>query len=194
MPFSCAFSLSQHEGLFQWVSSSHQVVKILELQLQHQSFKWIFRTDFLISFRMDRWDLFAVEGTLKSLPQHHSSKASILWGSAFFIIQLSHPYMTTGKTIALTRQTLVIKVISLLYNMLSRLVKTFLPTSTCLLFSWLQIPSAVILELQKIKSATVSTVSPSICHEVMEPNAIILVFWMLSFKPTYSLSPFTLWT
>ena len=148
----------------------------------------------LISFRMDWLDILAVQGTPKSLLQYHSSKASILWGSAFFIIQLSHPYMTTGKTIALTRQTLVIKVISLLYNMLSRLVKTFLPTSTCLLFSWLQIPSAVILELQKIKSATVSTVSPSICHEVMEPNAIILVFWMLSFKPTYSLSPFTLWT
>ena len=107
----------------------------------------------LISFRMDWLDLFAVQGTLKSLLQHHSSKASILWCSAFFIVQLSHPYMTTGKTIALTRQTFVGKVMSLLFNMLSRLVITF-----CLLISWLQSPSAVILEPPKIKSATVSTV------------------------------------
>ena len=131
----------------------------------------------LISFRMDWLDLFAVQGTLKSLLQHHSSKASIiLQHSAFFIVQLSHPYMTTGKTIALTRWTFVGKVMSLLFNMLSRLVITFLPRSKCLLISWLQSPSAVILEPQKIKSATVSTVSPSICHEVMGPDAMILVF------------------
>ena len=116
----------------------------------------------LISFRMDWLDLFAVQGTLKSLLQHHSSKASILWCSAFFTAQLSHPYMTTGKTIALTRQTLVGKVMSLLFNMLSRLVITFLPRSKYLLISWLQSPSAVILEPPKIKSDTVSTVSPSI--------------------------------
>ena len=119
-----------------------------------------------ISFRMDRLDLLAVQGTLKSLLQHHSSKASILWFSAFFIVQLSHPYMTTGKTIALTRLTLVGKVMSLLFNMLLRLVITFLPRSKRLLVSWLQSPSAVILETRKIKSDTVSTVSPSICHDL----------------------------
>ena len=121
----------------------------------------------LISFRMDWLDFLAVQGTLKSLLQHHSSKASILWCSAFFTIQLSHSYMTTGKIIALTRWTFVGKVMSLLLNMLSRLVITFLPRSKCLLISWLQSPSAVILEPKKIKSDTVSTVSPSICHEVM---------------------------
>ena len=114
----------------------------------------------LISFRMDWLDLLAVQGTLKSLLQHHSSKASILWHSAFFTVQLSHPYTTTGKTIALTRQTLVCKVMSLLLNMLSRLVITFLPRGKRLLTSWLQSPSAVILEPPKIKSDTVSTVSP----------------------------------
>ena len=121
----------------------------------------------LISFRMDRLDLLAVQGTLKSLLQHHSSKASILRCSAFFTVQLSYPYMTTGKTLALTRRTFVGKVMSLLFNMLSRLVRTFLPRSKRLLISWLQLPSAVILEPQKIKSDTVSTVSPSISHEVM---------------------------
>ena len=127
----------------------------------------------LISFRMDWLDLLAVQGTLKSLLQHHNSKASILQPSAFFIVQLSHPYMTTGKTIALTRQTFADKVMSLLFNMLSRLVITFLPKSKHLLISWLQSPSAVILKPRKIKSATVS---PSICHEVMGPDAVILVF------------------
>ena len=122
-PSPPAFNLSQHQGLCQWVSSSHQADKVLKFQLQHQSFKWIFRTHF---FRMDWLDLLAVQGTLKSLLQHHSSKASILWCSAFFMVQLSHPYMTTGKTIALTRWNFVGKVISLLFNMLSRLVITFL--------------------------------------------------------------------
>ena len=130
----------------------------------------------LISFRMDWLDLLAVQGTLKSLLQHHSSKASILRRSAFFTVQLSHPYMTTGKTIALTRQTFVGKVMSLLFNMQSRLVITFLPRSKRLLISWPQSPSAVILESPKIKSGTVSTVSPSICHEVMGPDAMIFVF------------------
>ena len=124
---------------------------------------------------MDWLDLPAVQGTLKSL-QHHSSKASILQCSAFFIVQLSHPYMTTGKTIALTKLTSVDKVMSLIFNMLSRLVITFLPRSKRLLISWLQSPSAVILEPPKIKSATVSTVSPSICHEVMGLDAMILSF------------------
>ena len=131
----------------------------------------------LISFRIDWLDLLAVQGTLKSLLQHHSSKSLILWRSAFFIVQLSHPYMTTGKTKALTRQTFVGKVMSLLFNMLSRLVITFLPKSKCLLIPWLQSPSAVILEPKKIKSVTVSIVSPSICHEVMGPDAMSLVFW-----------------
>ena len=130
-----------------------------------------------ISFRMDWLDLLAVQGTLKSLLQHHSRKASILRCSAFFTVQLSHPYMTTGKTIASTRWTFVGKVMSLLFNMLSRLVITFLPRSKHLLISWLQSPSAVILDSPKIKSATVSTVSPSISHEVMGPDAMILVFW-----------------
>ena len=127
----------------------------------------------LISFRMDWLDLLAVQGPLKSLLQHHSSKASILWRSAFFIVRLSHPYMTTGKTIALTRWAFVGKVMSLLFNMLSRLVITFLPRSKCLLISWLQSPSAVILEPRKMKSVTVST---SVCHEVMGPDVMILVF------------------
>ena len=121
----------------------------------------------LIFFRMNWLDLFAVQGTLKSLLQHHSSKASVLWHSAFFTVQLSHPNMTTGKTIALTRWTFVGKVMSLLFNMLSRLVITFLPRRKRLLISRLQSTSAVILEPQKIKSDTVSTVSPSISHEVM---------------------------
>ena len=130
----------------------------------------------LISFRMDWLDLLVVQGTLKSLLQHHNSKTTILQHSAFFTVQLLYPYMTTGKTIALTRQTFVDKVMSLLFNMLSRLVITFLPRSKRLLISWLQSPSAVILEPPKIKSDTVSTVSPSICHEVIGPDAMIFVF------------------
>ena len=130
----------------------------------------------LISFRIDWLDLLAVQGTLKSLLQHHSSKALILRRSAFFTVQLSHPYVTTGKTIALTRRTFVGKVMSLLLNMLSRLVITFLPRSKHLLISWLQSPSAVILEPRKIKSDPVSTVSPSISHEVVRPDAMIFVF------------------
>ena len=130
----------------------------------------------LISFRMNWLDLLAVQGTLKSLLQHHSSKAPILWCSDFFIVQLSHPYMITGKTVALTRWTFVVKVVSVLLNMLSRLVITFLPRSKHLLISWLQSPSAVVLEPRKIKSATVFTVSPSIYHEVMGPDDMIFIF------------------
>ena len=130
----------------------------------------------LISFRMDWLNLLAVQGTLSSLLQHHSSKASSFQRSAFFTVQLSHPYMTTGKTTALTRRTFVGNVMSLLFNMLCRLVITCLPRSKYLLISWLQSPSAVILEPKKIKSDAVSTVSPSICHEVMGPDAMILVF------------------
>ena len=130
----------------------------------------------LISFRMDWLDLLAVQRTLKSLLQHHSSKASIFQRSTFFTVQLSHPYMTTGKNIALTRQTFVGKVTSLLFHMLSRLIITFLLRSKHLFISWLQSPSAVTLEPPEIKCDTVSTVSPSISHEVMGPDAMILVF------------------
>ena len=130
----------------------------------------------LISFRMDLFDLPAVQGTLKNLLQCHSSKASIFQQSAFFIVQLSHPYMTTGKTMAFTICTFVGKVMCLLFNMLSRLVITFLPKSKRLLISWLQSPSAVILEPKKLKSVTVSTVSPYICHEMMGPDAVIFFF------------------
>ena len=145
----------------------------------------------LISFKIDWLDLLAEQGTLKSLLQHHSSKASILQRSAFFMVQLSHPYTTTGKTIVLKRLTFVSKVMSLLFNMLSRLVIVFLPRSKHLLISWLQSPSAVILEPRKIQSVTVSIVFPSICHEVMWLDAMMFVFWMLSFKPALSLSSFT---
>ena len=145
----------------------------------------------LISFSIDWVDVLAVQGTLKSLLQHHSSKASIIWRSAFFIVQLSQPYMTTRKTIAFTRWTFAGKVMSLLSNMLSRLVIAFLPRSNRVLILWLQSLSAVILELPKIKSLTVSIISPSICQKVMGPGAMILVFWMFSFKPAVSLSSFT---
>ena len=187
---SAAFNLSQNQGLLECVSSSHQVATVLEFQLDISP-----STEYsgLISFRMDLVDLLAVQGTFKSLLQHHSSKASILQRSVSFIVQLSYPYMTTGKTIALTRWTCAGKVMSLLFNILSyyMLVITSLPRSKCLLISWLQSPSAVILKPSKIKSVTVSTVSPSICHEVMRPDAMILIFWMLSFKPIFSLSYFT---
>ena len=152
-----ALNLSHHQGLFRWVSSTHQVAKVLEVQRQHQSFQWIFRVDFLWN---DWFDLLAVQGTLQSLLQHHSSKASILWHSALFIVQLSHLYMTIGKTIALTIRTFVSKVIYLLFNMLPRFVIAFLPRSKCLLISWLQSSSAMILAPKKIKSVIVSIFSP----------------------------------
>ena len=142
-----AFSLSQHQGLFQWISSSHQVAKVWSISFSISPSHEYSR---IISLRMDWLDLLAVQRTLKSLLKHHSSKASILWHSAFFIVQLSHPYMTTGKTIALIGWIFVGKVMSLLFNMLSRLVNTFLTRSKCLLISWQQSPSAVILEPAKI--------------------------------------------
>ena len=162
-----SFNLSQHWSLFQWVGCSHQVAKVLQLQLQHQSFQWVFRVDFLYHWLV--WSPWSPRDS-----QHHSSKALILQHSAFFMVQLSHPYMTTGKTIALTIQTFVGKVMSLLFNTLSRFVIAFLPRSNYLLISWQQSPSAVILEHKK-KSITVSTLSPSICHEMMGPDAMILV-------------------
>ena len=139
----------------------------------------------LISFRIDWFGLLTVHETLKSLLQHHSSKASILWHVAFFMVQISHAYMTTGKTVALNRQIFVGKVMSLLFNMLSSLVIAYLPRSKCLLISWLQSPYAVILEPKKIKSATVTIVSPSIYHKVTGLDAMIFVFWMLNFKPNF---------
>ena len=134
---------------------------------------------------MDWLDLLAVQGTLKSLLQHHSSKTSVLQCSAFSMVQLSHPYMTTGKTISSTRRIFVGKLMSLLFNMLSKLVIVFLPRSKHLLISWLQSTSVVILEFKKRKSVTVSIVSLSICHEVMGPDAMIFIFWMLSLKPIF---------
>ena len=178
-PSPLTFNLSQHQSLFKWVSSSHQVAKYWSF-----SFSISPSNEYsgLISFRMDWLDLLAVQGTLKSLLQHHSSKAPILRGSAFFLVQLSHPYMTIGKSIALTRWTFVGNVMSLHFNMLSRLVITFLPISYHLQWFW---------SPPKIKSVTVSIVSPSICHEEMGLDGMTLVFWMLSFKPTFSLSFFT---
>ena len=145
-PSPPALNLSQHQGLFQWVSSSHQVAKVLEFQLQHQSFQWTPRTDLLW---MDWLDLLSVQGTLKSLLQHHSSKPSILWFSDFFMLQLLHLYLTTGKNIILTIWSFVGKVMSLLFNVLSRLVLFLLPMSMCLLISCLQAPYAVILSPRK---------------------------------------------
>ena len=180
-PSPPAFNLSQHQGLFQWVSSLHQGTKVWNFSFSISPSK---EHPGLISFRMEWLDLLAVQGTLKTLLQHHTSKASIL--QCFFIVQLSHPYMTAGKTIALARRTFVGQVMSLLLNMLSRLVTTSLPRSKHLLISWLQSPSPVIWEPPKRKSVTASTVSPSICHEVMGLDAMILVYWMLSVKPTFS--------
>ena len=144
----------------------------MEFQLQHQSFQY----SGLISFRIDWFDLLTVQGTHKSLLQHHRSKESILWCSAFLMVQLSHPYVTTGKTIALTRWTIVSKVISLLFNMLSGMVIVFLPRRKCLLISWLELTICSDFGAQEIKSVTVPTVSPSICHEVMGLDTMILVF------------------
>ena len=160
-----AFNLSQHQGLFQWVGFSHQVAKVLELQLQHLSFQWIFRTDFLSDGLVGSPS--SPRDSQESSPTP-SSKASILRHSVFFMVQLSYPYMITGETIVLTIWTFVSKVMSLLFNMMSRFVIDFPAKSECLLISWLQSPPAVIFEPKKIKSLTISTLSSSICLEVME--------------------------
>ena len=157
-------------------SSIHGIFQARVLEWVAISFSTSNEYSGLISFRINWLDLLAVQGTLKSLLQHHSSKASILQRSAFFTVQLLYPYMTTGKTIALTKRIFVGKVMFLLFNTLSRLVIAFLPRNKRLLISWLQSPSAVILEPPKLKSLTVSIVSPSICHEVMGLDAMILVF------------------
>ena len=187
-PYPPAFNLSQHQGFFKWVSSSRRVAKVLEFQLQHPSFQLTFRTDFLQDGLVGSPCSPRDSQESSPTPQFKSINSSAL---SFLYSQLSHPYMTTGKTRALTKWTFVGKVMPLLFNMLSRLVITFLPRSKSLLISWLQSPSAVILEPPKINVLTISIVSPSICHEVMEPDAMILVFWMLSFKPTFH-SPLSL--
>ena len=153
--------------MLQWVFSNESVLRIRWPEYWNFSFIISPSNEYseLISFRIDWFDLLAVQGTLKSLLQHHSSKALIFQCSAFFIVQLSQPYMPTGKTVALARQTFVGKVMSLLFNMLSRLVIVFLPRSKRLLISWLQSPSAVILEPKKITSHTISIVSLSLCHD-----------------------------
>ena len=164
------------------------MAKVLELQLPHQSFQWIFRDDFLWDWLV--WSLCCPRESQKSTLAH-SSKASVLQCSAFFMVQLSYLYMTTRKTIALTIWTSVDKVLSLLFETLSQFVIAFLPRSKRLLISWLQSPSAVILEPKKIKSVTISTFSSSICHEVMRPDDMIFVFWMLSFRPAFLFSSST---
>ena len=186
-PLSSCPQSFQHQALFQWDGSSHQVALVLELQLQHQSFQWISS----VSFRIDWFDLLALQGTLKSLLEHHNRKASIIWYSIFFMVQLSHLYMTTGNTKDLIVWNWVSKVMSLLFNMLSRFFTASFPWSKPLLISWLQSLSAVILESKKIISVTVSTFPPSIYYDMMGPVAMILVFWMLSFKPAFSFSSFT---
>ena len=165
-PSPPAFNLSHHQGLYKLVSSSHQVARVLEFQFQYQSLQWIVMTDFLYDGLVGSP---CSPRDPQDLLQHHSSKVENFQCSAFFIFQLSHPYVTIGKTIALTKKTFVDKVMSLLFNILSRLVITFPPMSKHLLISWLQSSHAVILEPKEIQSVTVSFVSPSICHEVMEP-------------------------
>ena len=180
------FNLYQHQGLFKWVGSFHQVAKVLEFQIQHHPFQWIFRIHFLSDWL---FDLLAVQRTLKSLFQHSSSEVSLLQHSAFFMVQLSYAYVTTGKTIALTTWTFVGKVMSLLFNIRSRFVIAFLRRSKHLLISWLQSLSIVISEPKKLKSVTAPTlISPLICLEVLGLDAMILVFCMLSFKPAFLLS------
>ena len=180
-PSPPALNLSQHQGIFQSVSYLHHVAKTLEF-----SFSISPSSEYseLLSFRIDWFELLAVQATLKSLLQHHSSKVSILSHSGFFMVHLSHLYMTAGKTIALATRTFVSKVMSLLFSMLSRFVIAFLPRSKCLLISWLQSLSTVTLEPKKIKCHC-SSFPPSICHEVMESDAMISVFWVLSFKPAF---------
>ena len=200
-PSPPAFNLSQHQGLFTWVSFLHQVANILELQLQHQSFQWKSKTDFLYDWLV--WSPCCPRDSQESSPtitvQKHQFFGAqpflivhqFFGAQPFLIVQLSHLYMTTRTAIALTMWTFVGKVMSLLFHTRFRFLIAFLPRSKCLLISWLQSPSALIWEPKKIKSVTVSIVSPSICHEVMGPDAMILVFWMLSFKPAFSLSSFT---
>ena len=186
-PFSSCFQSFPAAGSFpmSWFFASGG--QSVEPSVSDQSFQWMVSVDLL---RIDKFYLLAVQGTFQSLLQHHSLKALILWLSAFFMVQPLHTYLTTGKTITLIIWTSGGKVISLLFYMLSRFVTAFLPRSKSLLILWLESPSTVILEPKKMKSVTVSTFSPSTCHKVMGLDAMILVFWMLSFKPAFSLSSF----
>ena len=187
LPPSPFLNLSQHQDLFQWAGSLHQAAKVLELQLQHQSFQWIFRIDFLKDWLV--WSLCYSRDSQESSPASQFKSINSL-ALSLGEVQLPNPYMTTGKAIALTRWIFASKVMSLLFNALMSFAIVFLLRSKCLLISWLQSPSAVILKPKKKESATVSMFSPSICHEVMGPDTI-LVFWMLSFMPVFSLSSFT---
>ena len=185
-PFSSCPQFFPASGLFQWASSSHQVVKVLEFQVQYRSFRVY---SVRISLRIDWYDHLAVQGTLNSLRQHHSSKTLIHQCSAFFMVQLSHPYMTTGKTIALTIQTFVSQGMSLFFNMLSRFVIAFLPRRKSLNFiAAVTIHSDFGAQENKVCHCF-HFFPPSMCYEVMGLDAIILVFWMLNFKPAFSLSP-----
>ena len=177
-PSPPAFYLSQHQGLFQWVGIKWPMYWSFSFSISPSN-----KYSGLISFRIDWFDLFAVQGTLKSLLQHHSLKASVLWHSTFFTVKLTfiHDYW---KNYSLTIRTFVDKLMSLLFNTLSGFVIAFLPRRKHLLISWLQSPSSMILEPKKVKSVIVSIVSPSICHEVMGPDTVIFVLWMLSFKPS----------
>ena len=183
-PSPPAFNLSQHQGLFQWVSSLHQMAKLL-----------VSASASILPMNIQDWFPLGLTGLIflqsKGLLRVCSKALTPLLCSAFSVVQISYPNMTTGKSISLTRRTFVGKVTSLLFKMLSRLFIALLPRNKHVLISWLQSPSVVILEPPKIKSVTLSIVSPSICHEVMGPDAMILVFWMLSFKPAFSLSSFT---
>ena len=180
-PFPPTFNLSMR------VFSSESALHIRWLKYWSFSISPFKEYSGSISFRIDWFDVLDVQKTLKCITQHHNSKTSILWHSGFFMVQVSHPYMTTGKTIALTRWTFVSKVMSLFFKMLSRLVIVFHPRSKPVLVSWLQSLSTVILEPKKIKSVNAFTFSPSICHEMMGLDAMISVFWMFSFKPAFSL-------
>ena len=181
--FSSPFNLSQNRGLFQWVSSLYHMAKVLEFQLHHQSFQWIFRTYFPLG--LTGWTSLQSKGLSRVFSNISNQKHQFFSAQFFFMAQLSHPYMTTGKTIALTRQNFVGKVMSLLFYMLYILAIAFLPRSNCILISWLHSLSAVILEPKKIKSLMVSIASTSICYDMMRQDDMILVFWKLSFKPVF---------
>ena len=176
-PFPFVFSLFQHQGLFQWVSSSHQVARVLELQLKHQSFQWIFNVDFLWDWLV--WSPCSPRDSQESFPAPQFESINSLALSLLYGTPLT-PYTTIGKTIALTVWTFVSKVMSLFFNMLSRFVIAFLPRRKCFLISWVQSPSVLILKPKKIQSFTICIVSSFFCHEAMGPDAVILVFWMFS--------------
>ena len=189
VPSLYAFNLSQHKGHFYWVTSSQKWPKYWSFNFRISPSN---EYSGLMSFRIDCFDLLAVQGTLKSGLQHRHSKASVLQHSAFTMVQLSHPYTTTWKTTALTILTFVRKVMSLFFfNTLSRFVIAFPPRNKHLFILWLQSSSTVILKPKKIKSVTAFPFPSSICHEVIGPGAMILAFWMLSFKPAFSFSYFT---